>query len=259
MTEFCPLCCHASALFCTARQLSTDLESLEISCRQKNSRLVTTSHISVQVQAYCCTLVPSCLIHLCARLREGFLFWTLCLKTFHLGTVCVCLAWSSPLPRYCCCVDCLHCDLDIWYFMIIYLKLEIGDLRDLKYGVHRITGRGQTKLQTHKKTTWIACPISSRPTSSVISHIVSSLFSSFSPSPTVCLLYHSPTPSLSLPLSLSLLLFFISMFTVTYPLFVFLVGLVRSLVVELCVYAVSLLSCLSSDIQSHVGAFFATM
>ena len=30
-------------------------------------------------------------------------------------------------------------------------------------------------------------------------------------------------------------------------------------VVELCVYDVSLSSCLSSDIQSHVGAFFATM
>ena len=47
-----------------------------------------------------------------ARLREGFLFWTMCLKTFHLGTVCVCLAWSSHLPRYCCCVVCLYCDLD---------------------------------------------------------------------------------------------------------------------------------------------------
>ena len=28
-------------------------------------------------------------------LREGLLlFWTVCLKTFHLGTVCVCLGWS---------------------------------------------------------------------------------------------------------------------------------------------------------------------
>ena len=33
--------------FCTARQLSTDLESLENSCRQENLRLVTRSHIFV--------------------------------------------------------------------------------------------------------------------------------------------------------------------------------------------------------------------
>ena len=53
------------------------------------------------LHAYCCTL-----IHLCARLREGSFFQTLCLKTLHLGTVCVCLAWSSRLPRCDCCVDC---------------------------------------------------------------------------------------------------------------------------------------------------------
>ena len=35
-----------------------------------------------------------------------------CVKTLHLRTVSVCLAWSSPLSRYCCCVDCLYCDLD---------------------------------------------------------------------------------------------------------------------------------------------------
>ena len=40
-------CYHANALFCIARQLSTDLESLEISCRQGISRLVTRSHIFV--------------------------------------------------------------------------------------------------------------------------------------------------------------------------------------------------------------------
>ena len=56
-----------------------------------------------------------------------------CVKTFHLGTVSVCLAWSSLLPRYCCCVDCLNCDLDICYFTISYLKLDTGDQRDLKY------------------------------------------------------------------------------------------------------------------------------
>ena len=35
--------------FCAARQLSTDLESPEISCRQEDSRLVTRSHIFVFV------------------------------------------------------------------------------------------------------------------------------------------------------------------------------------------------------------------
>ena len=40
--------------------------------------------------------------------RDYSCCWTACLITFHLGTVCVCLTWSSPLPRYCCCVDCLH-------------------------------------------------------------------------------------------------------------------------------------------------------
>ena len=38
---------HANALFCTARQLSTDLESPDISCRQENSPLVTRSHFFV--------------------------------------------------------------------------------------------------------------------------------------------------------------------------------------------------------------------
>ena len=88
---------------------------------------VTRSHIFCFVvtafsgcHAYCCTLVPSCLIHLCARLREGlisFCFGRCVLKTFHLGTVCVYLAWSSPLPRCCCCVDCLYCDLILDIFL----------------------------------------------------------------------------------------------------------------------------------------------
>ena len=54
-------------------------------------------------------------------------FGTLRLKTFHLGMVCVCLAWSSPLPRYCCCVDCLHFDLDTCF--LLYFYLETGNWR----------------------------------------------------------------------------------------------------------------------------------
>ena len=125
--------------FCTARQLSTDPESPEISCRQENSRLVTRSHIFVfVVTAF--SAVPSCLIHICTRPREGSFFRTLCLKTFHLGTVCVCLAWSSPLPRYCCCVDFAFIAIwipDISFFLIV--KVETGDSQDLKYGVDRVT------------------------------------------------------------------------------------------------------------------------
>ena len=102
--------------FCGARQLSTDLESLEISCRQENSR----SHIFVFVvtadTVVACVLLHACCFvshpSLCTAQGRIIIFWTLCLKTFHLGTVGVCLAWSSLLPQYCCCVDCLHCDLD---------------------------------------------------------------------------------------------------------------------------------------------------
>ena len=51
--------------FCTARQLSTDLESLEISCRQENSRLVTRSHIFVfVVTAF--SVVACVLLHACS-------------------------------------------------------------------------------------------------------------------------------------------------------------------------------------------------
>ena len=38
------------------------------------------------------------------------------MKTLHLGTVSVRLAWSSLLPRYCCFVDCLFCDLEYLIF-----------------------------------------------------------------------------------------------------------------------------------------------
>ena len=66
------------------------------------------------------------------------------MKTLHLGTVSVCLAWSSPLRRYRCCVDCLCCDLDTRYFIISHPKLETGDLQDLKYGVYRIIGSNRS-------------------------------------------------------------------------------------------------------------------
>ena len=91
---------------------------------------------------------PSCVIHPCSWLREGtfsLVHIEFSVKTLHLGTVSVCLAWSSLVSRYCCCVDCLYCDLDIWYFIASYLmKLETEDQRDLKYGVFRIIGSGAT-------------------------------------------------------------------------------------------------------------------
>ena len=130
--------------FFAARQLSTDLESLEISCRPENSR----SHIFV----FCRDSFQCSGMRTVARLflrvssisalgsRRDRSFWMLCLKTFHHGTVCVCLAWSSPLPRYCCCVDCLYCDLDTRYFIIFFIvELETGGSQDLKYAVNRIT------------------------------------------------------------------------------------------------------------------------
>ena len=143
-------CDHANTLFCFTRQLSTDLESLEISCAdtrihvwwQGHTFLFLSWQLSVQLRAYCCTLVPSCLIHLCARLRAGFLFWTSCLKTFHLGTVCVCLAWSPPLPRNCCCVDCLYCDLNTSFFInfVWNWKLEMHGIWNTGYTVSPYQG-----------------------------------------------------------------------------------------------------------------------
>ena len=54
----------------------------------------------------------------------------LCVKTLHLGTVSVCLAWSSLLPRYCCCVD----SIAIWTsdMLLYFLKRETEDQGDLK-------------------------------------------------------------------------------------------------------------------------------
>ena len=106
--------------FCTARQLSTDLESPAVPCRQENSRLVTRSHIFVFVvtafSVVACVLLHACsfVSHPSLRTAQGGIIILLHVlsETFHLGTVCVCLAWSSLLPRFCCWVDCLHCDLD---------------------------------------------------------------------------------------------------------------------------------------------------
>ena len=61
-----------------------------------------------------------------------------CVTTLHLGTLSVCLAWSSHLSRYCRCVHCLCCDRDMWSFYLSYLKLETED------GVYRIIGSGAT-------------------------------------------------------------------------------------------------------------------
>ena len=97
-------------------------KSLEISRRQADSRLVTMSQFCDSFQ---CSRMLRRVEHLFllvssiffALLREGILTLTLVqiefrVKTLHLGTVSVSLKWSSPLPRYRCCVDCLYCDLD---------------------------------------------------------------------------------------------------------------------------------------------------
>ena len=66
MTEnFALLCYRANALFCTARQLSTDLESLQITCRQQNSRLVTKSLVFVSTVTPF-NVVASVLLHTCS-------------------------------------------------------------------------------------------------------------------------------------------------------------------------------------------------
>ena len=58
-------------------------------------------------------LVSSISVHGSGRKFCSLVHIEFCVKTLHLGTVSLCLAWSSPLPRYCCSVDCLHCDQDI--------------------------------------------------------------------------------------------------------------------------------------------------
>ena len=61
--------------------------------------LLQTGEFTVSFQCSCMRTVHVCsfVFHPSLRTAQGghFLsFWTLCLKTFHLGTV----AWSSPLP-----------------------------------------------------------------------------------------------------------------------------------------------------------------
>ena len=55
-----------SLVFCLARQLSTDLESLEISCRQENSQSAFSA-----VACVLCTFVLSCLTHPSLRTAQG--------------------------------------------------------------------------------------------------------------------------------------------------------------------------------------------
>ena len=100
----------------------------------------------------CCAFFPFCALHRCSWLREGICLLVhieFCVTTLHLDTVSVCLAWSSPLSRYCCCVECFYFDLNIWYSTISYLKLETEDQWDVKYGVYRIIGSGATFSQFH--------------------------------------------------------------------------------------------------------------
>ena len=84
------------------------------------SRSVTMSRIFVTAFSVvaCCVLLRNCsflshpshgsgTVGLASLVHIEF-----CVETLRLGTVSVCLAWSPPLPRYRCCVDCLYCDLD---------------------------------------------------------------------------------------------------------------------------------------------------
>ena len=57
-------------------------------------------------------------------------------KTLHLGTVSVCLAKSSPLPRYCCCVDCLYCDLE--YLILNYIFSDTENWRSTELEIRGI-------------------------------------------------------------------------------------------------------------------------
>ena len=46
--------------FCTARPLSTDLESLEISCRQENSRSHFFAFVVTAFSVFACVLLHAC-------------------------------------------------------------------------------------------------------------------------------------------------------------------------------------------------------
>ena len=73
----------------------------------------------------------------------------MCVKTLHLGTVSVCLALSSPLPRYCSCVDCLQCDLEhlIFYFFLS----ETGNWRSTELEIWSIPNRVRTGRERERE------------------------------------------------------------------------------------------------------------
>ena len=98
-------------------------EPLALSCKtvehrsRKSRDLLQTDEFMVAlvfvVTAF--SAVACVLLHAHPSLRTaqgGIILLDAVSETFHLGTVCVCLAWSSPLPRCCCCVDCLCGDLE---------------------------------------------------------------------------------------------------------------------------------------------------
>ena len=69
--------------------------------------------------------------------REIFVHIEFCVKALHLGTVSVCLAWSSLLLRYCCCVDCLYCDLNMGDCSLYYIFWVTGNLRSTGSEIRR--------------------------------------------------------------------------------------------------------------------------
>ena len=130
-------CYHVNSLFF--------LSCKTVEHRSRKSRdLLQRGEFTVSFQCSCMRTV-----HVCSFVSHSSIsahgsgwalsfFWTLSLKTFHLGTVCVSLAWSSPLPRYCFCVDCLYCDLDTWYCIVFSSwnwKLEIHRIWNTEYTV----------------------------------------------------------------------------------------------------------------------------
>ena len=144
-------CYHANALFWTARQLSTDLESLEISCRQENSRRVTRSHIFVFIltafSVVACVLLHACSfvshpslhtakggIILLDVVSENIPSWHgLCLSCMVIASAAILLLCWLPLLR----------SGYLMFYCIFNVKLETGDSQDLKYGVYRIRREGE--------------------------------------------------------------------------------------------------------------------
>ena len=101
---------------------------------EENSRLVTRSHIFVFSVVACVLLHACCFVsHPSLRTAQGGIILILdVVSENNPSWHGLCLSrMVIASPRYCCCVDCLYCDLDTCYFMIHYLKLETGDLGDL--------------------------------------------------------------------------------------------------------------------------------